>query len=418
MSIRSIKQHSLIVILIFGFSFLLLIYSTQQINLTYDSKEYINAAQSLKSSGELLTRDGQSFSNWAPLFPLILSTFGGDLGIYKYFNLLIFLLLELGMILLILNLIQDKLLQIICSIWLAFSTPILMQFNFLWSEPLFITFLIFKILFFLKFQKTTKKGYYFAMIALGMLLCLQRYAGLFIVPAFALMLISSKKINRHSILRGLLYGMVSVLPLLIWIGLNYQQKGDGFSVFASNLFVRFIPNLFRSYYQDIFFSWFLPNKLVFQLGLYYSFVFLILLIIVWWKTKFWFTKDQMLLITISLVYYLFLILIDYSYLNDKVKDFSYLSDFGRYLAVLYVPVLLLLFSIMDKKTVLVPVFHKRILFILLFIWSLYPIGRTIKNTIHWKNYSQQSTIIARSQVMLIIEPPMNVNNYRKKITDT
>ena len=380
------NRHTLILLIIFGCSFILLTYSTSQINLTYDSREYLHAADSFQSEGKLLTTSGESFTNWAPLFPLILSTFEGDVEVYRYFNLLCYLSLCWGMIWLIRYFIQDKRLQTICATWLAFSTPILMQFNFLWSEPLFITFLVFKICFFLMFQKTEKPIYYYSLILFGVLLCLQRYAGLFIVPAFMLMLIGYEKISRTTMRNGLLYGVASAFPTLIWIGLHYQQKGTGFSAFAANLFTSFFPNLFRSYYQDIFFSWFLPSQLVFQLGQFYLMAMLILLIIVWIRTKFRLTKNQFFLLTISIIYYLLLLLIDYTSVNAGVKDFSYLSDLERYLAVLYVPVLLLLFSVTDQNVNRLSAFHKRILFALFIIWSLYPVARTIKNSIDWRTY--------------------------------
>ncbi len=376
-------QHIIILVLIFGLSFLLLTYSTGQINITYDSQEYLHAASTFNSSGKLLTKEGEPFTNWAPLFPLILSAFGSDAETYRYFNFLVYLLFGFAAILLIQNFIQDKKLQIICSIWLAFSTPILMQFNFLWSESLFITILTFKILFLVKFQETANTGYYLALIALGVLLCLQRYAGLFIVPAFVIMLIDFKLKGRQSFARGLIYGIVAAGPILIWMGINYEQKGIGFSAFASNLLVNFFPNLIRSYYQDIFFSWFLPNRLVFGLGHYYAFVLIIVIIVARIKTTFRFTRQQMILVTISITYFLFLLIIDYSALNDTVNDFSYLSDMERYLAVLHVPVVLLIFSLLDQKVRI----NQRTVLIILIIWSLYPTGRAIKNTMEWKNYS-------------------------------
>ena len=381
-----VNRQVLILTIIFGCSFILLTYSTPQINLTYDSREYLHAAESFQSEGILLTTSGESFTNWAPLFPLILSTFGGDLEVYRYFNLLCYLFLCWGMLLLIRHFVENKRLQILCVIWLAFSTPILMQFNFLWSEPLFITLLVFKILLFLRFQMTSRPIYLYGLAALGVLLCLQRYAGLFLIPAFALALFDFKKPNRTSLLRGLFYGLISVLPTLIWIGLHYQQKGTGFSAFATNLFTSFFPNLFRSYYQDIFFSWFIPSKLVFQLGQFYLLAVLIILVVVWTKTNLRLTRGQFFLLTISITYYLFLLLIDYSPVNDKVKDFSYLSDLERYLAVLYIPILSLLFSVIDQKIDQVRAFQRQVLFAVLIIWSLYPITRTIKNSIDWKNY--------------------------------
>tara|TARA_Y100001972_G_C7660003_1_gene332755 strand:+ start:1555 stop:2808 length:1254 start_codon:yes stop_codon:yes gene_type:complete len=381
-----VNRQTLILTIIFGCSFILLTYSTSQINLTYDSREYLQAAESFQSEGKLLTTSGESFTNWAPLFPLILSTFGGDLEVYRYFNLLCYLSLCWGMMLLIRHFIQNKRMQIMCAIWLALATPILMQFNFLWSEPLFITFLVFKILLLLQFQMTSRLIYLYGLAALGILICLQRYAGLFLIPAFALALFDFNKPNRTSLLRGLFYGLISVLPTIIWIGLHYQQKGTGFSAFASNLFVSFLPNLFRSYYQDIFFSWFLPNQLVFQLGQYYLLALLILLIIVWIRTKIRLTKGQFFLLIISITYYLFLLLIDYTVVNDKVKDFSFLSDMERYLAVIYVPILLLLFSLIDQNIGQLEGFYIRVLFAVLIIWSLYPITRAIKNSIHWNVY--------------------------------
>ncbi|XOV92818.1 MAG: hypothetical protein ACFHWX_21770 [Bacteroidota bacterium] len=58
---QSIDKHTLIILFIFGVSFCLLLYSTQQINLTYDSGQYLDAAKNLRDTGKLLDGKGESF---------------------------------------------------------------------------------------------------------------------------------------------------------------------------------------------------------------------------------------------------------------------------------------------------------------------------------------------------------------------
>lgn len=382
------------VIFIFLTSFVLLSYSTHPINFTQDSFDYLSAAKSYSESGTLITSKGETYSNWAPLFPILLSFIDANLKAYYFFNLGLYFILSVGGFFLTFSFLKEPLIILLCAIWLSFSTSVLEQFNFFWSEPLFITLLTIKILVLLRFIKSQQMTDLILLIALGVLLCLQRYAGLFVVTAIGISILWLIPNKKKLVLYAVIYGSFSAFPLLFWMYGNVQEQGDGFSMFASNLFVNFFPNLFRSYYQDVLLSWFIPSQWSFGNGQILIPIALVAAVYLTFKKILILSLDQKVLTLLILTYLLFLHLIDYTLINAKVIYFAHLSDFERYLSVIYIPLILLLFSILESRIKTLNSNFKKAVFGLMILWTLYPILRSIKNTIDWKSYtiSTQLTI--------------------------
>ncbi|UXP33145.1 hypothetical protein N6H18_04150 [Reichenbachiella agarivorans] len=390
---QSTKLIHYISLLIYILSALLLYYSSHDLNMSFDSYQYLAAAQSFADSGTLLNADGSVYSNWGPMFPVILS-FVADVDNYRAVNLVVYAMLFWLSHLLIVRMVDTPILRLLVSLWIAFSTPVLMQFNFLWSESIFIFLFLVQIIVFFRYRETNKMGWLILLIVLSAVSCLQRYAGLFIIPGFALLIIMDRGYKLRSFLISFVYGGLACLPVLVWMYSRYQSSGGGFSMFLTNLYASFFSNLYRSYYQDVFFSWFVPSSLTFELGHYYVLGTLILVILFRKQLKVpRFKFEIQSLLILSGVYFLFLNLIDYSAIIHPDMTFGGLSDFERYLSIIYIPVILLLFVWLSQKLPLIEHKTTRVVLLgLICLWSIYPISRSIKNTLDWKEYTSSAVV--------------------------
>jgi hypothetical protein len=107
--------------------------------MTFDSWNYLEAAQSFTAHGELRNADGTPYTMWPPLFPVLLSTWARLTPLHwKWLQagcLMVSLVLwgGLGQ-----RLLTHKVLARLYVLALAFSTPWLMCAGFLWSEPVFM----------------------------------------------------------------------------------------------------------------------------------------------------------------------------------------------------------------------------------------------------------------------------------------
>ncbi|MGL1887530.1 MAG: hypothetical protein OCD76_13525 [Reichenbachiella sp.] len=84
-------------------------------------------------------------------------------------------------------------------------------------------------------------------------------------------------------------------------------------------------------------------------------------------------------------------LIDYSPILHLAASFAGLTEFNRFISIIYIPVVLLFFSLVESTYQGINNFKiKKLIAITLIIWSLYPTTRAVKNSIEWNNYSSPS----------------------------
>ena len=159
---------------------------------TYDSMNYLAAADSFRSSGTFVGVNGDPYLAWPPLFPLILSLFGEQMDLVSkfinsgLFGYLIFLWDRIAI-----NLQLNAKSRLLFSIILALGTPILMVHSFLWSEPFFLVFLSLTIYILTKASPIGGADFV-QLIVLGILMTLQRHAGIFFVGATVIVLYFDK----------------------------------------------------------------------------------------------------------------------------------------------------------------------------------------------------------------------------------
>lgn len=356
-----------------------------QLGQTYDSRDYLAAARGWSQEYHMLDQWGGPYIERPPLFPLVLAALGTEskTGI-RLFNalwamgsLLIFMFLAE-------RILQSDILWIIYGGALAFSTPLLMDHSFLWSEPLFI-FLLALLLFFLRrYLEQKENGDFILLVLCSILLVLQRTQGVMVISAVAVILLN-KNAFWASLPRAGIYFFSS---LLLWFAWVYHCLSIGGLYFHSSIgdLFQYIPhNLY--WHVEAISAWLLPLPLSFPFRLIILMGLLILLFSIWntFKSELAPGKRSFLWACI----WIFL-LYTFGMLIQQATNFS---DSTRYQSPNYPLVFLFLLGLLDIwKEFFQNKWGKRILFVGLSIWLLYPAVRSIKNAQHWHQVNCQEIL--------------------------
>ena len=199
------------------------------LRLTPDSHQYIAAAKSLIKSGELLNVEGSPLVHWPPLYSLILTVSAENFQFshrwVHYFSLILSVFIWLKLLPLLLS--QLQVWQVYWyALALATSTAWLTVGHFVWSEPVFILLMslyIFGLINWLKYANAY--WLYFAAIV-GLLLPLQRLAGLFILAGSGIgLLVVYLRLIRTKFLPLFGHFALSASGFVVWWVWAAQFKG-------------------------------------------------------------------------------------------------------------------------------------------------------------------------------------------------
>jgi hypothetical protein len=198
--------------------------------LTDDSLNYLSAAASFAATHEFKSPDGTYFVAWPPLFPVFLSLFQNPEKWMWVLNVL----LKIFVSVILLALAQRFLIhRFTCLLLLLVSlcgVHITVISVFLWSELIFLLFLLINFLLAMNLRKGTR--YVIAFFLTGFLLCLQRNAGVFYISAVSLWLLLDPAITwKTKITYSTLFFTLSLSGLAVWV---YYVSGlsDEFSFAA------------------------------------------------------------------------------------------------------------------------------------------------------------------------------------------
>ncbi len=182
--------------------------------LTFDSWQYLSAAQCFIANEPLKMADGDPFIAYPALFPFVLSFFGKNplpllptfWGILYFFNLSLWI--YLGQCYL-----KDKLMHLCFCACLCLSTPLLLVHSFLWSETLFISFLSLLFLYY-HFNPKNFVAIDFLVVLIGIvILVAQRNAGVWWGIGILLWLVFLKK---HISIFSIFALCLGIVFLLSW----------------------------------------------------------------------------------------------------------------------------------------------------------------------------------------------------------
>lgn len=319
--IRKFDSLTLSASILLGFIIVVAFHPYGVLGLTYDSHDILAASKDLHTYLHGRNQDGHSYLVRAPLHPIFLSFFGNKVVAMWWVNLSSILasLVLVYKIARINNLSANacRLAVLITGIF----TPWLINFMYLWTEPVFIVFVL------LLCYALLEKWSVTSVIVICVILFLTRKAGLFFfAAAAATYLLEGKRMNAASTVA------FGVFVFILWEWLEFTYGSTGY-IFA------WIPKLqtySRVYYVEAVTSWFLPLQitLIFRVV---AVALLVLSVLVFFSTQLFGAlrqRQNVVLLTLASTYVLILV---------SFRGISEYEDGERYLTVVFP--FLLIFSI-------------------------------------------------------------------------
>jgi len=341
---------------------------------TFDSHLYVEIAQEIGSSNFFSV---EGFNVKPPVLPLIISIVGEKSMIWV--NFICYLIIQYFGVFWSYK-IKDNSLRYTFLVVLIFSTPHLLINSFLWTEPVFLTFMLFAFYLLDEFHQSNSKVFIvLAIIILGFLPFI-RFAGIFIIiPFFGFLLFHSKS------KQAILYTFAVIILLIVGWSFLFQ---DGFSgrwerflaPFLTGSLDRIEFNL--SSYSKALSSWFFPYAID---GFLSRFLSLAIVVTVLYKSaKMYFKKPEKIIFLAPILFVI------YCFLMISVFKVEYYAA-ERYLAVFYLLLVLNIFYLIDYH---IPSFKskigKRVLFFFVILFAAYNFFRLIKNVYFWFNLRSNS----------------------------
>ncbi len=339
------------------------------LGITHDSRHYLAAARSLLHDGTLRNADGTAYTNWPPLYPLLLALARAELSHIRIGQVLVFLgILFLAYCLAARNIRQPGL-RVFFMGSVVFSTPLLLANVFVWSEGFFVSLGLLLFGQFQYYQADPRPSRLAALVVLGNLLCLQRFTGIFLVFGFAFLIF----LQRKSLKETAFYSFFSFLGIATWLFRNTFHEHS--PAFRQNIFVISPLQSFIGY-TEAFGDWFVPVSAPFALKLAVGVLWFSGILFCQRRFRFkpgsFFFQANFL----ALWYLACMVLASGEALEtDRFAIPAYLFVFGGITAGLDAA-----FAVLSARRVLAAT-------LLLSVWMAYPVVRTVKNAAfwHWAN---------------------------------
>jgi hypothetical protein len=331
--------------------------------LTNDSREYLFAAKSFREHGVLTGTDGAPYVFWPPLFPMILSLFKDAATVMIWINLVLS-----GCVGVLISRLASRHLSDIrlrtgfLVSWMLGIHQLLISV-FLWSELIFLVLLLAFVEQVIR-STTSQRSLVFAFL-LGALLCLQRNAGLFVVPAAAIWLMFGDDNKLKSPWRALIV-MLSIAGGLWWNVTNMfgtittrVTDLDYFSFILDNVMI-VTDGLSKSILPFTTFS--IPIAMLIVVSP---------IVLIWPSRK---LSGDFFLMALTCCFYLAGMAIVF-----RLDP----GDADRYAAVILPFLLLFIFKILERGYTKSSKMIRTILLVAMIGWLAYPLMRTVRNALQW-----------------------------------
>jgi hypothetical protein len=199
------------------------------VGLSADSVSYIAVARNLLNSHSFLNLSGSILKEWPPLYPLVIAGFklcgSNDFLAVRLISALSFGLIIFLSGLWVLRYSGSLTFSVISSICILLSKPLAAVCYQAWSEPVFILLII---IFLILMPRLVDKPTFKAMLVLSIVtsaVCLTRYIGIVLFPVGAVILFSGIKHLRKKLIFTAGWGLLSAVPLGIWLIRNWILTG-------------------------------------------------------------------------------------------------------------------------------------------------------------------------------------------------
>lgn len=367
--LKTPANYTLAAWIIIALSALLLSYSTWcGLGLTYDSYDYLAAAESFKEDFSLLNKKGSQYTFHAPLFPVFLSLFEGySRPLFCIVNIVICLTTLILLFRISSTYFKNKLLFLIGFTSIGLNVGFQMIHNFLWTDPLFLLLFVFHNYFLLRFLERYKKTDFWLLICFAFLMALTRNAGFFIIlPTSGILLLYAKGSKFKS---SLIYTLFSSIGFVLW-NISVASSKSGKEMFEGNEFLSGTDLNFINY-ADIISQWFLPGFIPSAFRIFFLMALLTLFFFLINKEKLSLHAKTFL---IQFVVYLILMIIAIKVNKDEIE---------RLLSVIAPWLFMALFMILDLKWENIKQSSRRWILVLLVLWLSYTGFRGVYNSIGW-----------------------------------
>lgn len=307
------------------------------------------------------------------------------------------------------------------SLFLLLSVSSLRMHTAVLSDPLYLTLTL---LFFFacwQYLEAPSPVAFIALLLLSMFSPLLRFSGLSqgVTAALLVLHVHRRQWKTALLLAGLL-GVFSLLPLGAWIYLhNYRLYGTIWGEVSGE--VNFVENVLQGFRKILY--WFVPYRPISADGLLEPLLVMAVLVLVllllnrkndWRNWLTFFAHPALAAMMLFAAVYFFST--SANIISRHHRDI--LSD--RYYVIVMLPVLVILFSILDRLVLPHLRFSPRVvslgMLIVFALWSVYPFARVEKyirsaNAGEWHNYNvfnnrvyRHSEIIQQAQKLLVNEP--------------
>ncbi len=363
-----------------------------------DAVEYISAAENLAQGDGFMNYKGEPYLYWAPLYPVLLAIPRLLLDMDPFLSGWILNGLAFGAIIFISGLFFSSY-RPNQPVWhwmgagiALFSTTLIGVSANIGSDPIFIIQVLLFLLFLNRYAERKDTLSFIILIMLAGLATVQRFVGVTLIVTGALLLLF---IHKEDVKRGifltLIFGGVSIGPLLAWIIRNITVTGTLFGARNPSAWI-FSENL-RDASLKIS-HWFLPYSLssnqVFLAILGLSLIFLVLRPPRRRLSEYLlhFRKPSNLaLILFTIIYFIAILLL------TKTEDHTELYD-DRYYAPILIPLFMLVFQFLDaffvsRLKARFGTFTPWIFLALFSVWLVYPVFTSYK---FWKKSRQELSV--------------------------
>lgn len=373
----------LFILTLFAATLLALSLSSFDIGLSNDSVAYYAAAESFFKTGSFfLPYHDNYFTDWPPLFSVILSTafffdIKNKMAFYGLQMIVVYFAVVISVGILANKLTKSRILPVLTILIFTTSPATYITFSYLWSESFFIVFTIMFLVGLVRFIETENQKFLFFCAVTAGLSILTRYAGIVnILTGFIFLFFYSSSSIRYK--RVLVFISISFTPVILWFIRNFYLSstltGGGRTVEPTNIkYAVFM--LSKAIWQ-----WFLPYPEVKYGGITTTILVCLLFIVTCYYivSKF---KENLLLLVLILNTILFIILI----FLTSVFQSSAFADYRLTAPAFFSFLLVLIFFIKE----VLRINNKLLSFPLLLIFVIV----FTHNSLGYINYLKKSEII-------------------------
>lgn len=345
------------------------------LKMTSDSHLYFEGAEYLMRNGLYDMFSQNVFLAKPILYPLFLIPFIKSVNALVFVHHLLF-----GISFFLSNRIFSIFTKQIAYIWVynllfATSTALIMVHVFVWTEPLFIMFILLYIIFLQKHYAEAKYSSLIMLTFVGVLICTLRHVGVFFVvlPAF-LILIQSLRNNESILLKvlSLISFLLPIIYFLVWQWFVWDIGG-----FHGRMNHFYAVDIISNYLliTEAIITWFVFPSFASYIG-WLVFPLLISFVIYSFRLYVLSCMRWTVLSLLGIIGIYLLVLF--------TKGDMIFSDNERYVSVIFPVLFILLISGTEKITYAIPKIKPH-LFVVSGVLILYNIIRVIKNVWFWSD---------------------------------